>query len=100
MRRLTLLVPLALVFAAGFALGTSRLPDAEARPRPTCKDDLSRVQRELTAARAEAKAARAETARLLDRERTRVQQLEQQIGAMAGGSATDGDLGAPIQQLK
>ncbi len=97
MRRITWIAPLVVMFAAGWVLGTSQsgqVQSAEARPKPTCKDDLAKARRELTAARAEA-AANGERAaaleleldKLLGRERKRVQTLEDEIGS-------------PIKELK
>ena len=92
MRRLMILIPIAVAFAAGWTLASGRGTTAEAqakRPKPVaCKDDLAKAKRELAASQAETVKAKAQLAVLLEREHKRVEDLEERLS------------GEPIKDLK
>lgn len=92
MRRLMMLIPIAVAFAAGWTLASGRGTTAEAqakRPKPAvCKDDLAKAKRELAASQAETVKAKAQLAVLLEREQKRVEDLEEALS------------GEPIKDLK
>lgn len=92
MRRLMMLIPIAVAFAAGWTLASGRGTTAEAqakRPKPTvCKDDLAKTKRELAASQAETTKAKAQLAVILEREHKRIEDLEQALN------------GEPIRELK
>jgi hypothetical protein len=80
MRRLMLVIPVVVAFAAGWTLASGRAPVAEARPKPTCKDDLAKARRENAALSAENAKMKVAMEQFLVREKKRVEMLEEQIG--------------------
>lgn len=84
-----LVIPIAVAFAAGWTLASGRAPTAEARPRPTCKDDLAKARRDVAAMNAENAKLKVELERILMKERKRVEILEDQL-----------DNNEPIRDLK
>jgi hypothetical protein len=83
------LVLLSVLAVAMMAPAFMAAPSVSARPKvaPACKDDVAKLQKELTAARdaqrkaeAEAAATRAELERVLVAEAARVKRLESQTG--------------------
>jgi hypothetical protein len=92
MRRLMILIPIAVAFAAGWTLASERGSTAEAqakKPKPAvCKDDLAKAKRDLAAAQAEATKAKAQLAVILEKEQKRIEVLEEQLN------------GEPIKELK
>jgi hypothetical protein len=88
MRRLMIILPIVVAFAAGWTLASGRAPIADARPKPTCKDDLVKTRRELASAIAESSKMKAAVEEILARERKRVEALEQALS------------GEPIRDLK
>ena len=88
MRRLMIIIPIAVAFAAGWTLASGRAPTAEARPKATCKDDLAKARRELAASQAETAKAKVQLDGQLTREHKRIEDLETQLS------------GEPIRDLK
>jgi hypothetical protein len=94
MRRLMIVIPIALAFAAGWTLASERGTTADAQARKAkplaCKDELARTKRDLASATADNAKMRVTLETVYAKERERVEALEEQLGGTA----------EPIRDLK
>jgi hypothetical protein len=96
MRRLMIVVSIAVAFAAGWTIASSRGTTAEAQAKralkpATCKDDLAKHKRELAAVQGENAKMKVQLETIYAKERERVERMEKELG---------GSVGEPIRDLK